>query len=137
KFLCESLNKRDYEENEPLVLPQLINIEFSRLALHFRRQAKGNSELAHKMAWEWLKGCFPFYPPPEIPQSVLSDQLQWHARTTARASHAERRAWKVDTEPLISFEIACQTDWCRRRYKSPRGLIPMLKEVGYPKPLLS
>jgi hypothetical protein len=137
EFLREPFNKRDYVENEPLVLPGLINIEFSLLALHFRVQAKDNSELAHKMAWEWLKGGFPFYPPSEIPQSVLSDQLQWHARTSAREFHAERRAWKIDTEPVISFEAACQTDWCRRRYKNPRGLIAMLKEVGYPKPLLS
>jgi hypothetical protein len=130
-------NKRDYVENEPSVLPGLINIQLSLLALHFRAQAKDNSVLAHKMAWEWLKGGFPFYPPPEVPQSVLSDQLQWHARTSAREFHAERRAWKIDTEPVISFEAACQTDWCRPRYKNPRGLIAMLKDVEYPKPLLS
>ena len=135
EFLREPLNKRDAVENEPFVLPRLINFAFSLLALHFRTQAKGNSDLAHKMAWQWLKGGFAFYPPPEIPQSVMSAQLQWHARTTARVSNAERKAWKVDTEPLIKFEEACRTDWCR--YKSERELISMLKRVGYPEMLLS
>jgi len=134
-FDLEPVNRRACKENEPLVLPQLMNIEFSRLALHFRRQAKGNSELAHKMAWEWLKGGFPFYPPPEISQSELSAQLLWHAQASARVSNAERKAWKVDTEPLIKFEEACRTDWCR--YKSERELISMLKRVGYPEIVLS
>ena len=135
EFLREPLNKRDAVENEPFVLPRLINFAFSLLAVHFRTQAKGNSELAHKMAWKWLKGGIAFYPPPEIPQSDLSTQLLWHARATARASNAERRAWKVDTEPLIKFEAACRTDWCR--YKSERELISMLKRVGYPEIVLS
>jgi hypothetical protein len=135
EFLREPFNKRDAVENEPFVLPRLINFAFSLLALHFRTEAKGNSELAHKMAWEWLKGGFPFYPPPETPQRVLSTQLLWCARATARVSNAERRAWKIDTEPLIKFEEACRTDWCR--YKSERELISMLKRVGYPEILLS
>ena len=128
KFHSEALN-------EPLVLPELINIAFSLVALHFRSEAKGNSERAHQLAWLWLKGGFAFYPPPEIPQSALGAQLLWHARSSARVSNAERREWKVDTEPLIKFEEACRTDWCR--YKSERELISMLKRVGYPDMLLS
>lgn len=57
KFHRQPFNGHAYKENEPLVLPELINIAFSLVALNFRSEAKGNSEQAHQLAWLWLKGA--------------------------------------------------------------------------------
>jgi hypothetical protein len=128
KRVRDSLNQWDYEENEPEKLPELINIEFSRVALQFRAQAKGDSKLAHKMAWEWLEGGFDYFPPPDLPQDVRRARLQRYAHE----HDAEFRAWKLNIKPLISLSAACGADWCR--HKTLHALTLLLRRVGFPEP---
>ena len=128
KRVRDSLSVWDYEENEPPKLPELINIEFSRLALQFRAQAKGDSKLAHKMAWEWLEGGFNFFPPPDLPQDVWRARLQ----RIAREDDAESRAWKLNIKPIILLSAACEAPWCR--HKTLNSLTLLLKRVGFPEP---
>jgi hypothetical protein len=128
KRVRDSLNEWDYEESKSPKLPELINIEFSRLALQFRAQAKGDSKLAHKMAWEWLEGGFNYFPPPDLPQDVWRARLQ----RIAREDDAEFRAWKLNIKPLISLSAACEATWCR--HKNLNRLTELLKRVGFPEP---
>ena len=128
KRVRDSLNEWDYDESAPPKLPKLINVEFSRLALQFKAKAKGDSKLAHKMAWEWLEGGFDYFPPPDLPQHVRRARLQ----RSARVADAELRAWKLNVEPLISLSAACRADWCQ--HKTLHGLKLLLKRVGFPEP---
>jgi hypothetical protein len=128
KRLHDSLNEWDYDESEAPVQPELINIEFSRLAACFMRAAKNDPELAHKKAWEFLKAGFNYFPPPPLGTDIMAARL----RRISRADDAEWRAWKLDTELPISFAMAAQADWPNKRHKTERGMISLLKRVGYP-----
>jgi hypothetical protein len=128
KRVRDWLNEWDYKESKSPKLPELINIEFSRLALQFRAQAKGDSKLAHKMAWEWLEGGFDYFPPPDLPLGVMRARLQRYAHE----DDAESRAWKLNIKPLILLSDACEASWCR--HKTLNRLTLLLKRVGFPEP---
>jgi hypothetical protein len=124
----ESLNEWDYAAKALPVQPELINIEFSRLAFCFMPQADNDPKLAHKMAWEFLEAGYIYFPPPGLSDEVFRARLQMHARV----DDAELRAWKLATGSLISLSDACRADWCR--HKTLRGLTLLLKQVGFPQP---
>jgi hypothetical protein len=128
KWIREPLAEREIEENEHPVQPELINVEFSRLATYFMRAAKNDPKLAHKKAWEFLEAGFGYFPPPPLGSDAMGARL----RRINRAEDAEWRAWKLDAEPLISFAMAARADWPKKRHKSERGIVSLLKRVGYP-----
>ena len=126
KWIREPLSEHEIEETEPPVQPELIHVEFSRLATYFMRAAKNDPILAHEKAWEFLKASFAYFPPPPLSLDAMGARL----RRISRAHDAELRAWKLDVEPLITFEAARRAGWCQ--YKSKRELVSFLKRAGYP-----
>jgi hypothetical protein len=70
----------DYEESKSPKQPELINIEFFRLAFCFMPEAHNDPKLAHKMAWEFLEAGYTFFLHLAFSQDVFRERLQMYAR---------------------------------------------------------